>query len=581
MHTYLHVQGSRTTESDEVGPLEPARSPRPLKRAKNIKHSSSNANPKNDDARGNHHRGRGSKLKDQKKLGFGPDGSEKYLADACVSPHVFNDESNQNISVLMDSVIKVFCVHSEPNFSLPWQRKRQYTSSGSGFIISGRRILTNAHCVDHHTQVKVKRRGSDVKYVATVLSIGTECDIALLAVKEEGFWKDLVPLEFGELPHLQDAVTVCGYPVGGDTMSVTQGVVSRIEVTPYVHGATELLGIQVDAAINAGSSGGPAFNGKGQCVGIAFQSLRNEDVENTSYIIPTPVVLHFITDYERHGRYTGFPALGVEWQKMESPALRESFGLNPAQRGVLVRRTEPTSAVATVLKRGDVLLTFDGVEIGVDGTVPFRSGERIGFSYLVSQKMSGDEAELGFWSQGRLCKASIPLRPPTRLIPVHINNRPPSYYIFGGLVFTPVTVPLLKSEFGKDYDYEAPVKILEKMLHGMAENEKQQIVVLSQVLAADINVGYEEIGSTQVLRANDIKINNLEDLVNIIEKSTGKYITLDLEYEQVIVLDREEAKKATPDVLQQHCIDFDRSTDLLVPPASKKPSSKRQSRRHK
>lgn len=77
----------------------------------------------------------------------------------------------------MDAVVKVFCVHTEPNFSLPWQRKRQYSSSSSGFIIGGRRVLTNAHSVEHYTQVKLKKRGSDTKYVATVLAIGTECDI--------------------------------------------------------------------------------------------------------------------------------------------------------------------------------------------------------------------------------------------------------------------------------------------------------------------------------------------------------------------------------------------------------------------
>lgn len=77
----------------------------------------------------------------------------------------------------MDAVVKVFCVHTEPNFSLPWQRKRQYSSSSSGFIIGERRVLTNAHSVEHHTQVKVKKRGSDTKYLATVLAIGTECDI--------------------------------------------------------------------------------------------------------------------------------------------------------------------------------------------------------------------------------------------------------------------------------------------------------------------------------------------------------------------------------------------------------------------
>lgn len=77
----------------------------------------------------------------------------------------------------MDAVVKVFCVHTEPNYSLPWQRKRQYSSSSSGFVIKGRRVLTNAHSVEHYTQVKLKKRGSDTKYVATVLAIGTECDI--------------------------------------------------------------------------------------------------------------------------------------------------------------------------------------------------------------------------------------------------------------------------------------------------------------------------------------------------------------------------------------------------------------------
>lgn len=99
-----------------------------------------------------------------------------------------NGTSNVNGSVLesgrvvpaMDAVVKVFCTHTEPNFSLPWQRKRQFSSSSSGFVISGRRVLTNAHSVEHYTQVKLKKRGSDTKYVATVLAIGTECDIGEL-----------------------------------------------------------------------------------------------------------------------------------------------------------------------------------------------------------------------------------------------------------------------------------------------------------------------------------------------------------------------------------------------------------------
>ena len=179
----------------------------------------------------------------------------------------------------MESVVKIFCMHVEPNFSLPWQRKRQYQSTGSGFAIAGGRILTNAHCVDHHTQVKVRRRGDDAKYIARVLAVGVECDLALLAVDDEEFHKGLEPLPFGTLPRLHSAVTVVGYPLGGDTISVTSGVVSRVEVTAYAHGASELLGVQIDAAINSGNSGGPAFNGRGECVGVAFQSLKSDDAE--------------------------------------------------------------------------------------------------------------------------------------------------------------------------------------------------------------------------------------------------------------------------------------------------------------
>jgi S1-C subfamily serine protease len=198
-----------------------------------------------------------------------------------------------------------------------------------GFVIDvdQRHVITNAHSVEHHTQVKLKRRGSDTKYVATVLAIGRECDIALLTVADDAFWEGLLPLSFGPLPELQEAVAVVGYPIGGETISVTSGVVSRIEVTSYVHGRDELLGIQIDAAINSGNSGGPAFNDDGDCIGIAFQSMAGSgDAENIGYVIPTPIVKHFLRDFERNGRYTGFAALGICWQPMESPDLRKAFG---------------------------------------------------------------------------------------------------------------------------------------------------------------------------------------------------------------------------------------------------------------
>ncbi|XP_066370923.1 protease Do-like 9 [Miscanthus floridulus] len=462
----------------------------------------------------------------------------------------------------MDAVVKVFCVHTEPNFSLPWQRKRQYSSSSSGFIIGGRRVLTNAHSVEHYTQVKLKKRGSDTKYLATVLAIGTECDIAMLTVEDDEFWKGVSPVEFGSLPALQDAVTVVGYPIGGDTISVTSGVVSRIEILSYVHGSTELVGLQIDAAINSGNSGGPAFNDKGKCVGIAFQSLKHEDAENIGYVIPTPVINHFIEDYKKSGEYTGFPILGIEWQKMENPDLRKAMGMKANQKGVRIRRIEPTAPESGCLQPSDIVLSFDGIDIANDGTVPFRHGERIGFSYLVSQKYTGEKARVKVLRNSKIHEFNIKLATHKRLIPAHIKGRPPSYYIVAGFVFMVVSVPYLRSEYGKDYEYDAPVKLLDKHLHSMAQSSDEQLVVVSQVLVADINIGYEDIVNIQVLAFNDTPVKNLKHLVTMVEECDEAFLKFDLDYDQLVVLETKTAKAATQDILTTHCIPSAVSEDL-------------------
>jgi len=462
----------------------------------------------------------------------------------------------------IDAVVKVFCVHTEPNYSLPWQRKRQSSSTSTGFVIEGNRVLTNAHSVEHHTQVKLKKRGSDKKYVAKVLAIGVECDLALLTVEDDEFFEGVDPVKFGVLPRLQDSVTVVGYPVGGIAISVTSGVVSRIEVTSYSHGVAELLGVQIDAAINSGNSGGPAFNREGKCVGVAFQSLKNEDTENIGYIIPTPVIDHFITDFNRSGRYNGFPALQCEFQRLENPSLRKSLGMKPTQKGVLLRRISPLSPSAKILKQGDVLMKFDGVEIASDGTVAFRTGERINFSYLVSRKYVGDKAEVTVFRDGKVLSFDVALTQHDRLVPVHIEGVPPSYYICAGVVFTVVTVPYLRSEYGKDYDYDAPLRLLMKMMHGHKEQVEDEVVVVSQVLSSDINIGYEDIVNTIVTGVNGNPVRNLRTLMKIIEECKDEYLKIELDQSVQIVLSTKEAKKSTKDILQTHCIPHPRSVDL-------------------
>lgn len=184
--------------------------------------------------------------------------------------------SNQSYEEVLDCVLKVYCTHCEPNYELPWAMTPQRKSTSSAFVIEGRRILTNAHSVEHHTSVLVKKRYNDQKYPAKVVAIGNECDIALLHVSEESFWEDFEDyagtehgrtpyLQPGSLPHLQDSVLVIGYPSPGNQISVTAGVASRVEMQQYVHGQGDLLAVQIDAAVSLIFPTNPSFSHHLKC----------------------------------------------------------------------------------------------------------------------------------------------------------------------------------------------------------------------------------------------------------------------------------------------------------------------------
>lgn len=348
------------------------------------------------------------------------------------------------------SVVKVFNVMSTPNYLMPWQNKPHRDSTGSGFAIEGRRIITNAHVVADTKHCQVRKHGEASKFTATVVGVSHECDLAMLAVEDDAFWEDVKPLPLGGIPELQEAVTVVGYPTGGDNISVTGGVVSRVDFQQYAHGAANLLAVQIDAAINPGNSGGPAML-NGQVAGVAFQNLIG--AENIGFIIPTTIVRHFLDEIEARG-VCSFVSLGVLCQPLDSPSLREYLGLHNYPQhvgnGVLVNKVMPLSSASAVLQPKDVLLAFNDEPIGCDGTVHFRGHERTSFDWLVTAAKIGQDVSLLVLRDGQEQELTCTLSEASPLVPVHQYDQLPSYFIVAGFVFSSLTQPYLH-EFGDDW----------------------------------------------------------------------------------------------------------------------------------
>jgi len=468
----------------------------------------------------------------------------------------------RQLGSLLRAVVKVLCVSDAPDYDQPWQTDGPTNSVGSGVIVDtsrGLRVLTNAHCVANHVFVEVRRYGKARKVVANVEAIGHECDLALLEVDDESFFGNTAPIAIGALPHLGDRVSVCGYPIGGERLSITEGIVSRIDLVCYAQSNRELLAVQIDAAINAGNSGGPVLK-DGRLVGVAFQAL--DEGEQIGYMIAPPVVEHFLKDLE-DGTSDGFPALGVTTQQLESSTHRRFLGLTEDQPGgVLVRRVAHSGSADGVLEPDDVLLAVDNEPVSADGTVELRRGELVHYRYFVSRRHVGERIPVTVWRQRQEVTCVLDLKPPAYLVAEERYDVRPSYYIVGGLLFAPLTRDFLKT-WGDTWWQSAPRDLVALYEVGVPTPERTEPVVLQKVLAHRVNQGYHDLDNLLVDTCYGVPVRSLTHLVTIIEDHTDEpYLELRTSDGTAVVLDRAEAMQRNENILRKYGVRHDRSVDL-------------------
>ncbi|OHD64226.1 MAG: hypothetical protein A2176_00765 [Spirochaetes bacterium RBG_13_51_14] len=417
--------------------------------------------------------------------------------------------------------VKIIKTSIRPDYNLPWKMKEPETSLGSGAIIKGRLILTNAHVVSDSTYIQVKKESDPEMYEAEIMFIAHDCDLALLKVKDGRFYQNIMELDLGGIPELRSKVTTYGYPMGGSRISITEGVTSRIEIGEYSHsGGVSFLMIQTDAAINPGNSGGPVMQ-KNQIVGVAFQASTNSD--NIGYMIPVPVIKHFLHDIG-DGRYDGFPTMGAFTESLDNISYRRYLGMSDSQSGVLVSVIIPGGGAEKHLKPGDVIMSIDSVPVANDGTIRFMQG-RLFYSYLIDVKQIGEPITLGVLRGGKVLSIRYTLRPyPYRISWFNEYETLPRYCIFGGIIFQ-----TLSKEYLLTWDkwwYTADRRLLYYYSYYLSDNlypERKEFVILNRVIPDEANTYLSDIHDKVVDTINDVKINSLRDVVDAFRKPVGNF----------------------------------------------------------
>lgn len=307
-------------------------------------------------------------------------------------------------------------------------------------------------------------------------------------------------------------------------------------------------------AINPGNSGGPVANEDLKVVGVAFQGL--DGAENIGYVVPVTVVQRVLHGLQRDGQYNGFCSIGIGTALLENKGFRKSLGMVERElSGIMVKEVLPMAAARGILRSRDVILQVDGIPVANDGKIPFRRGERVSLACYTQTKFPGDKLKVQVWRDGEEIELQVPVSISRKFVPAHFDNRPPPYLIVSGLVFTALSIPYLYASDAWDSYVSDQVSYLLGKWREPLEQEEDEVVVLSQVLAHQENLGYDTLADMHLQRVNDQRVRSLVHLKRLIEECKDSFIQLELgPGDNIIILEREALERVTQEVCDEHSI---------------------------
>ena len=462
---------------------------------------------------------------------------------------------------LPQTVVKVFAAKRTLNLSSPWRRGDVKSATGSGVWLGGRRILTNNHVILYASRVSVQTSGAAERHNAKVIAHSPEMDLAILEIESEDLFAGLQPPAFLDaLPEPRAPVQVYGYPTGGTSQSVTEGIVSRIEYQNYNYG-THGLRIQVDAALNPGNSGGPAFM-EGKIAGIVFSRLRQGD--NIGYLIPGEEVQLFLQDIE-DGQYDGKPRLLDRFQNLQNEALRQKFALDAKTTGVLVKK--PFSPDPEYpLQVGDIVTHVGNHPVDNVGRVKLENGLRVSLQYLIPRLAADGQVGLTIVRRAEPLQVAVPVqRPHPRLIPP-LKGRYPVYFVYGPLVLVEATsefIGSLETMAGTQNTRQRAAAI--GLLRAMSQRKspllarrfdppafdgERLVMIAAKLLPHPIGSGYRNPQTQIVVSVNGTPIRNLAHAVETLRDLKDSLITFEFADQgaETLVFDRQKVLDSMEDI---------------------------------
>lgn len=417
-----------------------------------------------------------------------------------------------------DTVVQVFSQVAEIDIRQPYKTPSQYKVAGSAFFINDKGyLITNAHVVIQAKSVwiQIPHFGKRI-FDTTIVGFAPDYDLALLRVTDEGL--AAIKRELGHVPFLSlgdsdlvyraDEVMALGYPLGQESLKSTTGVISGRESNM----------IQMSAAINPGSSGGPLLNLKGEVVGINTAGVS--EAQNVGYIIPiNELKIILPTMYKE--KLIRRPNLGVFFNN-STDALTEYLH-NPAPGGpYIVEVTKNSTLFKAGVQRGDMIYEINGYRVDQYGemNVPW-SEDKISITDYVSRLSLGDKVNIVVYRNGKRkdITATFKQAELTPIRKVYQNFEELDYETCAGMVIMELTINHIAALVNK-----APALTF----FADAKNQTDPVLVVTHIFPTSYVARTRTISEgTTINEINGQLVHSLADLRQAVKKSvdTG-FLTL-------------------------------------------------------
>jgi S1-C subfamily serine protease len=417
--------------------------------------------------------------------------------------------------------------------------------------------------VIYASEVFVQLRQGGDQLAAKVTALAPGIDLAVIELNDPARLEDLAPLSLAdELPQPKSNITVYGYPTGGDDLSVTNGIVSRIEFTDYYF-ETVGVRIQVDAALNPGNSGGPAIQ-DGKIAGLVFSKIQEAD--NIGYLIPPEEIQDFLSD-SSDGHYDGKLQLFDFMYSAENESLRDYLKIPDGVTGVVVGSPwHPRDDYP--LKKGDVVTHVGPHAIDNQGYVDVREGLRLKFLYYVQRLQSDGFVELTILRDGKSQVVRVPVVAEREYLIHVLKDRYPQYFIYGPLVFTAASqefVRALASAGGVGLQYLLAINspLMGRLFDPPAYEDEQLVVIATRMFPHPIIKGYGNRPFGVVASLNGERVKNLRHLAELLRDCTDEYVRFEMaDRSESLVFRRTDVEAATEQILGDEGIRYQASESL-------------------